>query len=185
METSTNTNSHIVTLCVTMGVSGCGKTTIGESLANKLSAPFLEGDTFHPKVNVDKMSNGIPLNDDDRWPWLSLIRDKCRSLANEFRTDKNRHCSYLVITCSALKKSYRDFLRQTAGVDRVVFIYAKGSFDMIFSRISQRQNHFMKPDMLNSQFITLESPEEEKDVVSVDISQHIDIIIEQIMDFLQ
>lgn len=130
-------------------------------------------------------TKGIPLNDDDRWPWLSLIRDKCRSLADEFRCDKNRQRSYIVITCSALKKSYRDFLRQTAGVDRVVFIYAKGSFDLIYSRISQRQNHFMKPGMLNSQFDTLESPEGEKNVVSVDVSQHIDIIIDQIVKFLQ
>ena len=129
-------------------------------------------------------SEGISLTDDDRWPWLSAIRDHCSSLACELKAKTNANRSYVVITCSALKRSYRDYLRHIANIDRTVFINPSGSFELIYSRISQRANHFMKPEMLNSQFAAFEPPTDESDVFSVDVSQPTDRIIEQILSYL-
>ena len=132
-----------------MGVSGCGKSTIGKLLAQELSIPFFDGDDFHPRKNVEKMSSGKPLNDDDRHGWLVSLND----LAKEQL--KNNSC---VIVCSALKQKYREFLSK--GIEnQTEWIHLFGSFDTIYNRINARKDHFMSSEMLKSQFDTLEEPE--------------------------
>jgi gluconokinase len=135
---------------ILMGVAGSGKTTVGTLLATDLGWPFYEGDDFHPPKNIRKMKRGIPLSDKDRAPWLQALRDVIRRLLAEGRNG--------VIACSALKGEYRRFLRE--GQDDVVFVYLKGSYDLISGRLAQRRGHFMGPALLKSQFETLEEPEE-------------------------
>ncbi len=131
-----------------MGVSGSGKTTIGEGLADSLGWPFFDADSFHPPANVEKMRQGIPLTDADRLPWLDAIRAKMDGLIARGES--------AVITASALKQRYRDRL----GVDRpeVRLVYLKGDYEQIRQRMEDRQDHFMPPDLLRSQFETLEEP---------------------------
>ena len=114
-------------------------------------------------------------------PWLSAIRAHCQSLAEQIKSSNLLTTSHLVVTCSALKKSYRDHLRNIKGIDRIIFVYLKGSFELIYSRISQRNDHYMKPLMLKSQFDTLESPEGEDEVIVVNIDQSLSSMIEQII----
>ena len=130
-----------------MGVSGCGKTTIGKLLAERLGWVFIEGDDYHSQANIQKMSGGIPLNDVDRWPWLEQL--------NELMKAYTRQDISFILSCSALKQSYRDLLK--SGVENVRFVYLKGSFDLILDRMRNRQ-HYMKTGMLKSQFDTLEEP---------------------------
>lgn len=141
-------------LLIVMGVSGSGKTTVGVRLAQALGAAFLEGDSLHPASNIAKMSNGIPLDDADRAPWLAAIRVRLETAA--------RQESSLVTACSALKQKYRDFL--ATGLP-VTTIYLKGSESMLYQRLKQRQGHYMKADMLASQLATLEEP---RDAIVVD-----------------
>lgn len=126
---------------VVMGVSGCGKSTVGELLAEELGVPFKDGDELHPAANIEKMSAGIPLNDDDRWPWL-------RDVAAWLNIDGG------VVGCSALKRSYRDLLREEA--PGVVFAHLEGPEDLLRARMYSRPGHFMLPEMLRSQLDTLE-----------------------------
>lgn len=135
------------TVIVVMGVSGSGKSSIGKLLSEKLSRPFYDGDDFHPKANVKKMSSGQPLNDEDRKEWLIALN----KLAIE-----HRHKG-AVIACSALKKNYRSLLRAGMG-DCMIFVYLEGSFELIKSRLDKRKNHFMTAQLLQSQFDTLEAP---------------------------
>jgi gluconokinase len=135
-------------LYVVMGVTGCGKSTVGEMLARKLSVDFVEGDDYHSRENVERMASGIPLTDDDRADWL-------RSLANRIRVAKDARTG-LVLSCSALKRSYRDVLR--SAVPEVQFIFLKGSRSLIAKRIATRQAHFMPPSLIESQLATLEEP---------------------------
>ena len=134
---------------VIMGVSGCGKTTLGEKTAQGLGVPYLEADSFHPQANIDKMSSGQPLNDEDRWPWLSLIRDRIKEFQGSDET--------AVFTCSALKESYRKYLGEELS-EPIKWVYLKGSFETIHGRMSGRANHYFKADMLKSQFADLEEP---------------------------
>lgn len=150
-----------------MGVAGSGKTTIGEMLAARLESTFVDGDTFHPPANVEKMADGIPLTDADREPWLAAIHARItESLARGER---------LVIACSALKQKYRDTLARDVEVS---WVYLKGSQDLIFARLQARSHHFMKAGMLASQFADLEEP---TDAVVVDISSPPDAIVQQIV----
>ena len=135
------------TVIVVMGVSGSGKSVIGKLLSEKLSRPFYDGDDFHPKANVKKMSSGNPLNDEDRKEWLI----KLNKLALEHRGKG------AIIACSALKKNYRSLLRAGMG-DCMMFVYLEGSFELIKSRLDKRKNHFMTAQLLQSQFDTLEAP---------------------------
>lgn len=137
-------------ILIVMGVSASGKSTVGQQLAQTLGWTFLEGDDFHPPANVDKMSQGEPLNDRDRWPWLDAIRQTMATL--------QRQDTSAVITCSALKQSYRDYLRQPATVE-AQFVYLKSSPQTLQTRLEQRQGHFMKAAMLESQLATLEEPQ--------------------------
>ena len=135
-------------LYVVMGVTGSGKSTVGEMLARKLGVDFVEGDDYHSRENVERMASGIPLTDDDRADWL-------RALANRIRAAKNAGAG-VVLTCSALKRLYRDVLRSAA--PEVQFIFLKGSRSLIANRIATRQGHFMPPSLIESQLATLEEP---------------------------
>ncbi|WP_162063620.1 gluconokinase [Vibrio taketomensis] len=152
---------------IVMGVCACGKSTIGEHLAAKLGRKFIDGDDLHPRANIQKMASGQPLNDDDRMPWLERIRDAAFSLES-----KNEHG---IIVCSALKKKYRDQIRE--GNENVTFLFLDGSKDLIMKRMRQRQGHFMKENMVNSQFETLERPDAEPQTVVVDIDCSIEEIV--------
>ncbi|NEB93367.1 gluconokinase [Streptomyces bauhiniae] len=143
---------------VVMGVAGTGKTTIGPLLAARLGVPYAEGDDFHPQANIDKMSAGTPLDDADRWPWLDAIG----------RWAHGRAGLGGVVSSSALKRSYRDRLRAEA--PGVVFVHLTGSRELIESRMSQRQGHFMPTALLDSQFATLQPLQADEAGVAVDVS---------------
>jgi len=144
---------------VVMGVSGSGKSTVAEELAEKLGIAFIEGDKLHPKSNVDKMSEGIPLTDEDRWPWLDLIGAELR---------KGSEGNGVVVSCSALKKIYRDRLRTATG-SPLAFVYLDGSLELLSRRMGERKGHFMPLSLLQTQLATLEVPTGEPGVVTVSI----------------
>ncbi|EPS42869.1 hypothetical protein H072_3200 [Dactylellina haptotyla CBS 200.50] len=152
---------------VVTGPAGCGKSSVAAYIAQSLDLPYIEGDDYHPPENVKKMSAGIPLNDEDRWGWLDTLRQK----ASEELEGGAMGC---VVTCSALKRRYRDFIRQVgqAEVGIVVrFVYLRADVELLIQRVKARKNHFMKDDMVRSQFIALEEPDSsEPDVVPVDVS---------------
>src|SRR5215203_3754535 len=131
-----------------MGVSGSGKSTVGRALANKLDWDFFDADDFHLEANIAKMAAGIPLNDSDRTPWLASLHDQ---LVSTLRADRHP-----VLACSALKEKYRFQLLDD--INDMVIIYLKGSHDLLWSRLSMREGHFMKPALLQSQLDTLEEP---------------------------
>jgi len=142
-----------------MGVSGSGKSTVGRALAAQLDCPFYDADDFHSMENVAKMAGGLPLSDEERWPWLERLA--------QLIADQLQHGETAVLACSALKKSYRDRLRQ--GKEGLVIIYLHGSFDVIWGRIQQREDHYMKASLLRSQFDILEEPDREE-AISVNIN---------------
>ena len=144
---------------VVMGVSGSGKSTVAEGLAEKLGIAFIEGDKLHPKSNVDKMSEGIPLTDEDRWPWLDLVGAELR---------KGSESNGVVVSCSALKKIYRDRLRKATG-GPLAFVYLDGSLELLSRRMGERKGHFMPLSLLQTQLATLEVPTGEPGVVTVSI----------------
>jgi gluconokinase len=143
---------------VVMGVSGSGKSTVGRELADRLGVPFAEGDDFHPPANVAKMASGQPLTDADRWPWL-------RALAAWVAEHSD---SGGVVTCSALKRSYRDLLRSAA--DNVWFLHLAGDREVIAARLAVRGGHFMPPALLDSQFATLEPLDADEPGLVIDVS---------------
>ena len=153
------------TALVVMGVSGSGKTTVAELLAKQLGWPFMEGDRLHPPANVEKMRQGIPLTDADRWPWLDRIGEELKSWAAAGKSG--------VLTCSALKRAYRDRIR-SARPD-VRFIYIKGSEALIAARVAARHHEYMPASLLRSQFDTLEEPTpDEPGVITVDAGGSVD-----------
>jgi gluconokinase len=156
---------------VVMGVSGSGKSTIADGLADRLGWTYEDGDRFHPASNVAKMSAGQPLTDQDRWPWLLAIAEEI-----------DRVCAAgesAVIACSALKRTYRDILVHERNDVRI--IYLKGTPDLIASRLAQRKGHFMPPGLLASQFRTLEPPGESENPVTVSIDASVDAIVDDII----
>lgn len=158
---------------VLMGVAGCGKTSIGDALAPRIDATFIDGDALHPQSNIDKMASGQPLGDDDRWPWLELVG---AALADSRGTT--------IIGCSALKRRYRDAIRKAAG-DAVCFVHLSGSRELIQGRMSARKGHFMPPSLLDSQFAALERPETDETALTVDISGTEAEIVEQIVKHME
>jgi len=146
-----------------MGVSGCGKSTFGRFLEKELGYQFTDGDDLHPPINVAKMTKGIPLDDDDRAPWLELICEHIKSKAQEDAP--------VAIACSALKKKYRDQLRTAS--ENLLFVHLAGSSDAIGKRLALREGHYMPENLLASQFETLESTERESDVAEVNVEQHL------------
>jgi len=155
-------------LYVIMGVAGSGKTTIGAKLARALDIAFVEGDELHPTENVRRMAAGIPLTDDDRRPWLLAIAARLR--------EAKRAGAGLVVSSSALKRSYRDLLRSEAQAD-VQVVYLKGTRELIAERMAQRRGHFMPPALLESQFATLEEPAPDEHAWVCDIRQPPDAIV--------
>ena len=154
-------------IIVVMGVAGSGKTTVGTMLADAMKCPFLEGDSLHSPANIDKMSRGIPLTDGDRAPWLVAIHAR---LVDAFERGQD-----LVVACSALDQQYRKVLAEHLSIR---WVYLKGSAELIRSRLTHRPHHFMKADMLASQFAALEEP---SDALVVDVSAPPGAIVEQIL----
>ncbi|MEO0545903.1 MAG: gluconokinase [Pseudomonadota bacterium] len=155
---------------VVMGVCGCGKTTVGEALSERLGVPFRDGDDLHPKANVERMSAGTPLTDEDRWPWLALVG---RALADAPR----------IIGCSALKRSYRDAIAEAAG-GPVAFLHLSGTRAVIESRMGARQGHFMPTSLIDSQFAALEPLGADEWSVTVNIDQSLPSLLDVAADGL-
>lgn len=153
-------------LILIMGVAGSGKTLIGSMLAESLHCIFADADQFHPATNIEKMTHGAALTDSDRQPWLRAMRHAIESWTKSGQS--------AVLACSALKQSYRDQL--TAGVPAAI-VYLKGSPELIYTRLLHRHDHFMKPEMLSSQFADLEEP---ADAIVVNIAQTPDQIASEI-----
>lgn len=161
---------------IVMGVTSSGKSTVGDALAKEIGAKFIDGDDLHPKSNILKMSGGQPLNDEDRAPWLERIRDAAFSLTRKSETG--------IIVCSALKKHYRDIIRD--GNSNLTFVYLKGDFELIMNRIKARSGHFMKESMVASQFSTLEEPSlDEVDVITVNISGSVGDIVANVVEAIK
>ncbi|CAG9190049.1 D-gluconate kinase, thermostable [Paraburkholderia tropica] len=160
-------------ILIAMGVSGAGKTRIGEMLAERLQCTFTDGDAFHSEANKKKMHDGNPLTDDDRWPWLRTIRAAIE--------EKQRAHETAVFTCSSLKRSYRDILR--GGDHDVVFVYLHGSYEVLHERLATRTGHFFDPSLLQSQLDTLEVPGADEAIqVSIELTpeQIVDDVLKQL-----
>ena len=154
-------------ILVVMGVSGSGKSTVGEALANALNWPFLDADDFHPQGNVDKMARGEPLGDDDRWPWLDRIAAELAAILA---------CGgHAVLACSALKAAYRDRLARAGDVR---FVHLHGDYETIASRLASRQHRYRPASLLASQFAALEMP---VDALTVDVCDPVDVQVAKIV----
>ena len=154
---------------VVMGVSGTGKSTVGRELSRRFGLGFMEGDDHHPQANIDKMAAGVPLTDEDRWPWLEdlgvlLVASVAEPVA---------------LTCSALKRSYRDVLRDGAGQRQVFFVHLHGDRDTLLPRMSARERHFMPASLLDSQLDTLESLASDEWGVVVDVAGSLGQVVEE------
>lgn len=162
-------------IIVTMGVSGSGKTTIADDIARREGWPLLEGDRLHPLANIDKMSHGIPLTDEDRWPWLRAIA----AAIDDWRAKGQSG----VVACSALKRAYRDILIG----DRadVALVYLQGSRALIGERLAARKGHFMPPALLDSQFATLEEPGDDEHPIVVSVAAAPDAIVDEVIKQLK
>ncbi|PBB92482.1 gluconokinase [Mesorhizobium sp. WSM3864] len=153
---------------VVMGVTGSGKTTVGEALARAIQATYVDGDKLHPEANIAKMSAGIPLDDADRWPWLAKVGETLRQTSMP-----------IIVACSALKRAYRDFITEQARAP-VLFIYLDGSRELISRRMSERTGHFMPTSLLDSQFATLEVPGKDENAIAVAIDAPLEKIVADI-----
>ena len=160
--------SEVPRRMVLMGVAGCGKSSVGTALATRLGAVYRDGDDLHPAENIAKMSKGVPLEDADRWPWLTRVGE-----ALQAGTEST------IIGCSALKRAYRQHIERTAGAP-VTFIHLAGTIEVIEKRMQERQGHFMPPALLASQFAALEPPGPDENAISVDIDQPLDSVVDAI-----
>lgn len=181
----------VVPVFVIAGVSGCGKSTISESISQKHSFSFIEGDSLHPQSNIDKMSHGTALTDEDRWSWLDDVKKKSIQMAKEQEQGSNAMPG-VVITCSSLKRKYRDVLAQ-ANKEHIVelfFIFLNVKKEELIRRMETRKGHYMKRDMLESQLRDLEMPTENKErcyVVDADQSieqttADVSLIVEKVLE---
>lgn len=191
---------------VAMGVSGAGKSTLGAALAKAIQVPYVDGDDLHPPENVAKMANGIPLDDQDRAPWLRKIRQEgveaCKQHEDAVEGDAGKQRG-LVIGCSALKRSYRDVLRGQEDEDNTIqddvhpkhdpfqfptrFVFISGTRDELFKRMEARKGHYMKAAMLESQLATLETPDPstEEGIVVVDLLDTTETQVERALEGLK
>jgi gluconokinase len=161
---------------ILMGVAGSGKTTIGLELTRAIGGVFQDGDEFHPPANLSKMSRGEPLSDEDRQLWLKKLADAIAQRASDDIATHSQDDLPYILACSALKQQYRHFLAHQA--KNVQFVYLKGSKDLIQQRLIARQDHFMPPSLLDSQFAELEEP---SDALVVDIMQTPEAITAEIV----
>jgi len=145
---------------IVMGVCGSGKSTVGAALAQRLHAAFLEGDAFHPPANVARMAAGVALTDDDRRDWLRALSDELGAAARAGRA--------VVLSCSALKRSYRDTLRAQAS--DLALVYLRGTPQLLAQRMAGRQGHYMPPSLLASQLATLEPPQDNEHALTLDVA---------------
>ncbi|HEX9449037.1 MAG TPA: gluconokinase [Dongiaceae bacterium] len=159
-------------ILVLMGVSGCGKSTIGELLAGRLGWPMIEGDEFHTRTNIAKMREAIPLGDADRWPWLNAIASRL--------DDWCKAGSSGIVTCSALKRIYRD--RLAAGRPNVWFIYLKGAPEVIRPRLAGRLGHFMPANLLDSQYAALEEPAADERAMTLTVDRQPIAIVDEVLE---
>jgi gluconokinase len=154
---------------VAMGVTATGKSSVAERLAKELNLEFVEGDDMHPQSNIDKMSAGTPLDDDDRRPWLQAIADL---VAQQHTTG-----TPAVVTCSALKRSYRDILRSGLVDSDIFFLHLHADFDVLFDRMAARTKHFMPSSLLQSQFDTLEPLQPDERGAVIDVAPPLDVVV--------
>jgi gluconokinase len=157
---------------VVMGVSGAGKSTVGKLIARHLNCEFRDADSFHPPANIAKMSSGAPLTDEDRWPWLNAIA--------AWIADRRATGQVGVVTCSALKRVYRDIVTGKQSPD-VRLVYLKGDFDLIEARLKARTDHFMPPGLLKSQFDALQEPTGDEHAITVSIDATPEEIAERVV----
>lgn len=160
---------------IVMGVSGSGKSSVGAKVAQVIGAKFIDGDDLHPRANIQKMAGGAPLNDEDRAPWLERIRDAAYSLEQKSETG--------VIVCSALKRKYRDQIRE--GNASVKFLFLDGDHALILERMKARHGHFMKEAMLQSQFDSLERPDGESGVFCISIDGSFEQVVDRAVTALE
>jgi gluconokinase len=156
-------------MIIIFGVSGAGKTTVGNLLARELGWRFIEADDFHPAANIEKMRSGHPLTDKDRWPWLQRLRQQ---IERSVSAGENA-----VLACSALKRAYRDRLRVT---DNVKFVFLRGDYALVEKQLRSRRPHFMNPDLLQSQFDDLEEPQPDENVLTIELGRTPEQIVERI-----
>ncbi len=159
---------------VIMGVAGCGKSSVGQALAKRFGRSYVEGDALHPDANIAKMSAGIPLEDEDRWPWLDRI---AASMAEASEPQ--------FVGCSALKRAYRDRVRGGAGGQTVVFVHLAAPRDVIANRMDAREGHFMPLSLLDSQFAALEPLEQDEAGTVIDIDQPLESVIEASVAYMK
>lgn len=163
-------NANSSCAVIVMGVSGSGKTTVAELIAGRLGWPFMEGDRLHPPANVEKMRQGVPLTDADRAPWLDRIGEELKRWAAEGQSG--------VLTCSALKRAYRDCIRSMVK-GPVRFILLNGPRELIALRMAGRKGHFMPPALLDSQLATLERPDADEDAIILDITETVGQLVDE------
>lgn len=168
LETANKKSFCHIRLIVVMGTTGCGKSTIGEELSQRLNAAWLEGDDYHSAESKEKMAAGIALTDNDRWPWLERLSHSMRASSDT-----------TVTSCSSLKRSYRDFMTLHAN-EQILFVHLNGSREQLASRLSARQGHFMNTDLLDSQLKTLEPPDTDECSFTVDINATVNEIVTEI-----
>jgi gluconokinase len=150
-----------------MGVTGVGKTSVGELLADRLGVPFIEGDAFHPRNNIEKMSSGVPLDDADRWPWLDAIGAAIKDSSARFP----------VVACSALKRSYRARLAAAAG-RLLLFVFLDASRETLARRLADRHDHFMPSGLLDSQLAALERPSADENAIRVSVEPPLAVVVD-------
>ena len=167
------------TQIVVMGVSGCGKSTVGKILAEYLGARFIDGDDLHPKANKDKMAAGKPLNDEDRWSWLDLVGAALSGAPNPVDVFELVKPTGTVVACSALKRSYRE--RILTAAPGTIFVHLHGTPELLASRMKSREGHFMKANMLQSQLDTLEPLAANEPGKVYDISLPADEIVRRVL----
>ncbi|MCB1203584.1 MAG: gluconokinase [Verrucomicrobiae bacterium] len=161
-------------LVILMGVSGCGKTTLAEQVASAIGGVFLEGDSFHPPENKEKMGAGIPLTDEDRWPWFDRLIHAAQAVIETGSSP--------VLACSALKQAYRDYLVRPFAAHRLV--YLKGSYELIKGRMDSREHEYMTSTLLKSQFDILEEPAPGPGVLALSIEESPDELARRILEWL-
>ncbi|PYL42426.1 MAG: gluconate kinase [Verrucomicrobia bacterium] len=156
-------------IVILFGVSGAGKTTVGKLLAQELGWRFYEADDFHSQVNIDKMCRGVPLTDEDRWPWLDSLRELIKKCVE---ANKNA-----VLACSALKRAYRERLRIS---EEVKFVFLRGDYALIAKQLRHRHGHFMNPALLRSQFADLEEPKPDENALTIVLGRTPQELVEEI-----